>query len=70
MFHWLAQLADGSRLDATEEATLGLDAAFDTQEEAELWLGEYWPDLGDYDIAQVTLFDGDALVFGPMGLEK
>ncbi|MDR0837064.1 MAG: hypothetical protein LBM94_02425 [Propionibacteriaceae bacterium] len=70
MFHWLAELEDGSRLDESTELTLGLDTQFDSQEEAEAWLGDFWSLFGDFDIAQVSLLQGDELVFGPMGLEK
>jgi hypothetical protein len=70
MFHWLAELADGTRLSEAEELTLGLDTQFETQEDAETWLGDFWSLFGDFDIAQVSLLEGDDVVFGPMGLEK
>jgi len=40
------------------------------QSDAESWLGEYWRDLADAEVAQVTLFEGDRKVYGPMPLAE
>lgn len=40
------------------------------QSDAESWLGENWRDLADAGIAQVTLLDGDSVVYGPMPLSE
>ncbi|PZS19352.1 MAG: hypothetical protein DLM57_04230 [Pseudonocardiales bacterium] len=38
------------------------------QSDAESWLGEHWRELADAGVAQVTLFDSDVAVYGPMSL--
>ena len=40
------------------------------QSDAESWLGEQWRDLAAAGVAQVTLFDGDRKVYGPMSLSE
>lgn len=40
------------------------------QSDAESWLGEQWRDLAAAGVAQVTLFDGDRKVYGPMPLAE
>lgn len=42
---------------------------FPTQAEAEAWLAEGWEDLYDADVASVSLYEADRLVYGPMPLE-
>ena len=42
--------------------------AFPTQSDAESWVGEAWPELLDQGVAQVTLVEGDRVVYGPMSL--
>ena len=41
---------------------------FPTQADAESWLGENWRDLLDGGVEQVTLLEGESVVYGPMGL--
>lgn len=41
---------------------------FDSQTEAELWLGEMWQALLDSGVHQVLLLEDAALVYGPMSL--
>ena len=57
------------------ETTAGRSAAnglpeetFTTQSDAESWLGENWRDLLDRGVDQVTLYEDDQLVYGPMSL--
>jgi hypothetical protein len=40
------------------------------QSDAESWLGEHWRELADAGVAQVSLFDGEAKVYGPMPLAE
>jgi len=40
------------------------------QSDAESWLGENWRELADAGVAQVTLLDGAAAVYGPMPLAE
>jgi hypothetical protein len=42
--------------------------SFGSQEEAETWLGETWPDLLAGGIAEVSLFNDRQAVYGPMSL--
>lgn len=41
---------------------------FPTQSDAETWLGESWRDLLDAGVYQVSLMDGDRVVYAGMGL--
>jgi hypothetical protein len=50
-------------------ATDGLpEETFTTQSDAESWLGENWRVLLDRGVDQVTLYEDDHLVYGPMSL--
>ncbi|MBA3248917.1 MAG: hypothetical protein H0T66_01080 [Geodermatophilaceae bacterium] len=42
---------------------------FDNRSDAESWLGETWRELGQAGVHQVTLLEGDRVVYGPMGLD-
>jgi hypothetical protein len=42
--------------------------AFDDQTAAEDWLSANWQDLADAGVDEVTLLDGDEVVYGPMSL--
>ncbi|MDT4926780.1 MAG: hypothetical protein QOG01_4493 [Pseudonocardiales bacterium] len=42
--------------------------SFPSQSDAESWLGEHWRDLAANGTAQVTLYEGDRKVYGPMPL--
>ncbi|MDR0991253.1 MAG: hypothetical protein LBL92_07845 [Propionibacteriaceae bacterium] len=64
-YHWqLEPPPADSQLAA--DASLG----FDDQVEAEDWLGSFHTDLSQAGVNEVTLFDGDQLVLGPMSLAK
>ena len=41
---------------------------FPSQSDAESWIGEVWRDLLEDGVEQVTLFEGDREVYGPMSL--
>ncbi|KWX00565.1 hypothetical protein C3Y87_05455 [Carbonactinospora thermoautotrophica] len=41
---------------------------FQTQADAETWLGEHWRDLLEKGVDQVTLLEEDMVVYGPMSL--
>jgi hypothetical protein len=47
-----------------------VSGGFPSQSEAESWIGESWRDLLDAGIDQVTLLEGDRVVYGPMGLQE
>lgn len=58
------EAADGSTLDQPAAP------AHTNQSDAESWIGEQWRELADAGVAQVTLFDGDRKVYGPMPLTE
>lgn len=65
-WHWRLEDASGAAMDP---AALDVEMpASDNQSDAESWLGENWRDLLARGVATVTLFDGNAEVYGPMGL--
>jgi hypothetical protein len=42
---------------------------FNSQGEAETWLGEFYPELRSAGVRSVSLYEEDRLVYGPMSLE-
>lgn len=56
MWRWVT---DGAELDTT----------FGSQAEAEQWLTDNYPDLQDQGVHEVTLVEGDRVVYGPMSLD-
>jgi hypothetical protein len=46
----------------------GSSGEFPTQAEAEAWLGDAWRELADEGVTDVTLQEGDRVVYGPMSL--
>ena len=48
---------------------LGFSEPFDSQADAEAWLGAHFLDLADAGVAEVSLYEEDRLVYGPMSLE-
>lgn len=63
---WRTERADGSTVD--EPVPPGTDSAFPNQSDAETWLGETWRALVTAGVDQVSLFEDDRLVYGPMSL--
>lgn len=61
-WRWRFEADDGSELDEPVSPPHG------NQSDAESWLGEQWRDLASAGVAQVSLFDGDERVYGPMSL--
>ena len=43
--------------------------SFPSQSDAESFIGETWRELLQAGVQQVTLFEGDRKVYGPMGLD-
>lgn len=64
-WRWRYEDATGSE---TETAEGGSVSGFPSQSDAESWIGEVWRDLVEDGVHQVTLFEGDRQVYGPMGL--
>lgn len=61
---WRMEAADGSPLDSPESP------AHPDQAAAESWLGEEFRELAEAGVAQVTLFEDDRQVYGPMSLSE
>lgn len=64
-WHWVPDLDGEARL-AYDDA--GGDSRFPSQGEAEAWLAESWEGLADLGVTEVSLHEGDRLVYGPMAL--
>ncbi|NLH70365.1 MAG: hypothetical protein GX454_09335 [Brooklawnia sp.] len=67
-FRWHAELASGSQASAADLTEAGLGMDFDDQASAEEWLSSFYLDLQDLGVSQVSLFEADRLVYGPMSL--
>ena len=65
---WWWRLEDGSGSEVGSSEHAGQE--FPSQSDAESWVGEVWRDLLDDGIEQVTLFEGDRKVYGPMSLHS
>ncbi|MGC3994422.1 MAG: hypothetical protein QM779_09995 [Propionicimonas sp.] len=48
---------------------LGLEVEFDEQGDAEAWLTASYEELSDAGVHDVSLYESDRLVYGPMSLE-
>ncbi|HLR85091.1 MAG TPA: hypothetical protein VK059_09070 [Nocardioidaceae bacterium] len=65
---WTWRLQDAA--GETVSTPLGSDSGFPSRSEAESWIGEAWQELLDAGVEQVTLFDADREVYGPMSLRS
>ena len=63
---WRYERADGTT--ATPEGVADPES-FPSQSDAESFIGESWRELLDAGVQQVTLFEDDRKVYGPMGLD-
>ena len=61
---WRLEAADGQSL------TKPTAPPHPNQSDAESWLGEHWRELAEVGVAQVSLFDGETKVYGPMPLAE
>jgi hypothetical protein len=64
VWRWSYMSADGSEPPATAPEP----GTFPSQAEAESFIGETWRELLDAGVDQVSLFEGDRQVYGPMSL--
>jgi len=64
-YYW-AVTPEPSEEDAAE---LGLEVEFDDQGQAEAWLTTSYLGLSGAGIHEVTLYENDRLVYGPMSLD-
>lgn len=63
-FTWRLESSDGTTVTRTD----GGDGRFPSQADAESWVGEAWHDLLSEGVDQVTLLEGERVVYGPMSL--
>ncbi|GAA1387936.1 hypothetical protein [Luteococcus peritonei] len=66
---WTAELSPAGEATEDDLAGAGIGRRFEDQAMAEAWLAEYYQELADLGVAQVSLFEEDRLVYGPMSLE-
>ena len=67
-YWWHAELAPGSEASADDLADAWLGMRFDDQTSAEEWLSSFYLDLQDRGVTQISLFEADRLIYGPMSL--
>lgn len=67
IWRWRFEDANGAELPAPDSATPE-GPRFTCQSDAESWVGEVWRELVDKGVDQVTLLEGDRMVYGPMSL--
>jgi len=66
-WRWRFEDASGAEVGADGGTASGV-TGFPSQSDAESWIGEVWRDLLDDGVEQVTLFEGDREIYGPMSL--
>ena len=69
-WRWRLEDASGAEVAPPEDGTAAGVNGFPSQSDAESWIGEVWRDLLEDGVHQVTLFEADREVYGPMGLHS
>ncbi len=67
-WHWRLEDSAGAEVSPPEGGAADGARGFPSQSDAESWVGEVWRDLLDEGVDQVTLFEADREVYGPMSL--
>ena len=67
-WRWRFEDASGSEVSRSAGGTASGVTGFPSQSDAESWIGEVWRDLVEDGVDQVSLFEGDRQVYGPMSL--
>jgi hypothetical protein len=67
-WRWRFEDTTGGEVSIPEGGTGSAVNGFPSQSDAESWIGEVWHDLLDEGVDQVTLFEADRQVYGPMSL--
>ena len=67
-WRWRFEDRSGAEVSLAGGSTASGVTGFPSQSDAESWIGEVWRDLLDDGVEQVTLFEGDREVYGPMSL--
>lgn len=65
-YHWVV----APELTEPVAEALGLLTEFDQQGSAEAWLSDTYAELAQAGAAQVSLYEGERLVYGPMSLSE
>lgn len=68
-WYWDAELVAGAELRDDDLVGAGIGRRFDDQAAAEAWLTESYLGLSDLGVDQVSLYEEDRLVYGPMSLQ-
>lgn len=68
MSYWWRPTA--GEFDVADLAAEGLLPRFEDQAGAEEWLGTFYEDLQDGGVSEVSLFDQERLIYGPMSLDR
>jgi hypothetical protein len=63
---WRLEQSDGTELADVPEVP---QPVFTNQSDAESWIGETFRELSEGGVAQVTLFEDEKKVYGPMSLD-
>ncbi len=63
---WVYVDENGTAVEALSASAVVSE--FPTQAEAEAYIGGSWQELLDAGVDQVSLYEGDRLVYGPMSL--
>jgi hypothetical protein len=69
-WRWRFEDGSGAEVGLAEGSTASGVAGFPSQSDAESWIGEVWADLLAEGVDQVTLFEADRQVYGPMSLHS
>ncbi len=69
-WRWRFEDTAGAEVSQAAGGTASGVTGFPSQSDAESWIGEVWRDLVDDGVDQVTLFEGDREVYGPMSLHE
>lgn len=64
-YHWLPESGAFSLADLE---AVGLRRKFEEQAAAEEWLGDHYGELLEQGVAEVSLYEEDRLIYGPMSL--
>jgi hypothetical protein len=67
---WTWRYEDSSGGEVVPAADAPTAEPFPSQADAESWVGENWRELLAGGVHQVTLLEGDRVVYGPMGLSS
>jgi hypothetical protein len=67
-WRWRLEDSTGAEIRLPDGSVTAGVSGFPSQSDAESWVGEAWQDLLEDGVDQVTLFEADREVYGPMSL--